>query len=188
MKAEYKNKLRSKKIIREAVITLLKKHKTLETITITEVVKEANINRGTFYNHYNNIIEVVEEIKFELFNQLNSALKYTVSTNNLDNINIFFDSITDFLKQNEELYKSIVPHISKDILYEFANKLISEEKHHFSPNKNIDINEIELYILAYGLAGTYIQYFENKLPFSLEQLKDASVQTIYKFLNISFNK
>ena len=43
-----KNALRSKKLIRQAFLTLLKKKKT-QDISITELVNEANINRATFY-------------------------------------------------------------------------------------------------------------------------------------------
>ena len=61
MKKEYRNKIRSKQLIRNAVIELLDKKGNLSSITVSDVVEKANINRGTFYNHYNNVMEVIEE-------------------------------------------------------------------------------------------------------------------------------
>ena len=65
MKKEYRNKIRSKQLIRNAVIELLDKKGNLSSITVSDVVEKANINRGTFYNHYNNVMEVIEESKNE---------------------------------------------------------------------------------------------------------------------------
>ena len=48
MKKEYRNKIRSKQLIRNAVIELLDKKGSLSSITVSDVVEKANINRGTF--------------------------------------------------------------------------------------------------------------------------------------------
>ena len=46
-----KNGLRSRKLIRQALLSLLKT-KNPDDITIKDIVDEANINRATFYAHY----------------------------------------------------------------------------------------------------------------------------------------
>ena len=63
MKAPYRNAIKTKILIRETVISLLSKNKTMNDITVSDVVEAANINRGTFYNHYSSPIEVLEEMK-----------------------------------------------------------------------------------------------------------------------------
>ena len=64
MKATYRNSVKSKKLIRSALITLLEKKQDITNITVSDIVKTANINRGTFYNHYNNLIKVIYMSKF----------------------------------------------------------------------------------------------------------------------------
>lgn len=64
MKATYRNSVRSKELIRSALITLLEKKQDITNITVSDIVKTANINRGTFYNHYNNLIKVIYMSKF----------------------------------------------------------------------------------------------------------------------------
>ncbi len=64
MKATYRNSVKSKKLIRSALITLLEKKQEITNITVSDIVKTANINRGTFYNHYNNLIKVIYMSKF----------------------------------------------------------------------------------------------------------------------------
>ena len=64
MKATYKNALRSKQLIRQALIALLDKKGSMSEVTVSDICHEANINRGTFYNHYGNTTDVLEEIGF----------------------------------------------------------------------------------------------------------------------------
>ena len=82
MKATYRNSIRSKELIRKAIITLLDQEKSISEISVSDIVKVANINRGTFYNHYNNVIEVIDEIENEfeytLFNNGRKELEYSI--------------------------------------------------------------------------------------------------------------
>ena len=47
-------------LMNQALLDLLEK-KDIEFITITEITKKAGINRSTFYLHYENIYELLEE-------------------------------------------------------------------------------------------------------------------------------
>ena len=48
---------KSKKALEEALIRLLAK-KTITEITVTELTEEADIHRGTFYNHYKDTMDL----------------------------------------------------------------------------------------------------------------------------------
>lgn len=65
MKQPYRNSERSKQMIKDALISLLNK-KSLSEVTVADIVRTASINRGTFYNHYGNPIEILEEMKQEI--------------------------------------------------------------------------------------------------------------------------
>lgn len=60
-KAEYKSAIRSRRLIKEAYMNLLK-HTEANKISITAIVHAADINRGTFYAHYKEPSDVLEEI------------------------------------------------------------------------------------------------------------------------------
>lgn len=51
MRTEYRNATRSKLLIKKAFIDLLKE-KPASKVTVTDIILEANISRGTFYAHY----------------------------------------------------------------------------------------------------------------------------------------
>lgn len=55
----------TKMIIRESFLELLAK-KPLGTISVTDICKKADINRGTFYAHYRTTADLLDQIENEL--------------------------------------------------------------------------------------------------------------------------
>lgn len=59
----------SKAAINKAFISLMNE-KELEAITIFELTRKAHLNRGTFYLHYKDKNDLLEQIKADFFNHL----------------------------------------------------------------------------------------------------------------------
>lgn len=70
----------TKMVLRESILDLLK-NKSLNQISITELCKAADINRNTFYKHYNTPYEIIREMEDEIFNTLMDSIK------DIDNVN-----------------------------------------------------------------------------------------------------
>ena len=68
--------LYTKKIIKESLIDLLKSKKIHE-VTVTDICKKSNINRGTFYTHYKDAYDLLKSIEDELFNQISIYIEET---------------------------------------------------------------------------------------------------------------
>ena len=47
---------KTKKLIRSTFAQLIKENDGLDKVTVSELVRRADINRGTFYNHYDSIL------------------------------------------------------------------------------------------------------------------------------------
>lgn len=63
-KKEYRSEVRSRRMIRQAFQELLQE-KAFEKITVTDIVKRADINRSTFYAHYPDVRGLVEDMMNE---------------------------------------------------------------------------------------------------------------------------
>lgn len=70
---EYRSSIRSKKLIRAAVIELLSK-KDISKITVVEVIKRADLSRNTFYAHYQDVFAVLEELENDFLSEMNRYL------------------------------------------------------------------------------------------------------------------
>ena len=64
---------RTKEAIHHALFSLMKK-KPFQSISVAEIIREANISRSTFYNHYKDIFDLVEKIEDELAHTIASKL------------------------------------------------------------------------------------------------------------------
>lgn len=65
--------LRTRDQLLNALIPLLNV-KDIKDISVTELTKSANINRGTFYLHYDDIYDMVTKIEGEIFVEFNGIL------------------------------------------------------------------------------------------------------------------
>lgn len=68
-KAEYRSAIRSRASIRKAYVELMREQNTA-AISVKELVARADINRSTFYAHYQDIYAVLEEIEAEIAQKL----------------------------------------------------------------------------------------------------------------------
>ena len=172
MKGVYRNKLRSRALIREAVITLLEKKGNMSEISVSDVVKTANINRGTFYNNYNNIQEVLNEFKTERINAFMQELK---KVNSIKDLNWFIKTLVWHFKLNEESYKKIVNGVSSSMVDDLKNEFIKQVL-----QNNTKINAFNFSFVVNALSGMYVDYLKNLSNFSIEEIGEKSINIISK--------
>lgn len=62
------------KVIKDSLISLLKE-KDIHKITVTDICREADINRGTFYSHYKDAYDLLDSMESEFFDKAYSYVK-----------------------------------------------------------------------------------------------------------------
>jgi AcrR family transcriptional regulator len=63
----------TKMVIKESLLQLLAE-KPIQKITVTEICELAQINRATFYTHYRDVFDLLEQIENELFAELSATI------------------------------------------------------------------------------------------------------------------
>ena len=106
-RAEYRSAIRSRKMIKTAFIELLQA-KPLDKITVTDIVEKADINRGTFYAHYNNLEELIQTIEEEIVQALCGLLDDMQGRNFISEPLTLFLKISEYLEENRELILSLM--------------------------------------------------------------------------------
>lgn len=69
-----KRVIRTKKAIKAALFRIMEE-KDISSISISELTQEANVNRRTFYTHYRNITDILDEIEGDLVESLGRLVK-----------------------------------------------------------------------------------------------------------------
>ena len=99
-------KMSSEKI-ETAFLTLILNHK-YEDINISQICEQANINRSTFYCHYDDINDLVIKIERKFANSMKTIFAYGERQTH----QAFIDMFT-FIKENKYFYKAFlsIPYI-----------------------------------------------------------------------------
>ena len=73
----------TKMLIRKAFTDQLRQ-KPIQSITVKALCDAAGINRGTFYAHYNDIYDLLEQVEAEMMQDLETAFKPLLETETAD--------------------------------------------------------------------------------------------------------
>lgn len=102
---------KTKKLIKKVFAEMLSEKRELGKIAVSELCQRADISRGTFYAHYDDIYGVAEDYENEMIETFFDTAKLYESKNIMD----FIDSIFEFIRQNNENYRLLCR--SNDILF-----------------------------------------------------------------------
>ena len=94
---------RTKKLIRQGLITLAK-NKSISKITVKELTDCVEINRGTFYLHYKDVYDLVENIEEELYSEFDEKISSVSSEELLKNPLDICESFCAHFYEHMELY------------------------------------------------------------------------------------
>lgn len=114
----------AKQLIKEAFVNLLVL-KPFETVSVTEIVKEAKINRSTYYYYYYKTEEILEEIKAECITGLIESIKEAYDNMSVFEINqdVLPSSMNLFnhVYEKRKYYNSL---LNSNLAYSFQNEFI----------------------------------------------------------------
>lgn len=92
---------RTKKLLRQA-LTRLMKEKEFGSITVTDVVREADINRGTFYAHYRDVYDLRERIEADMIADFRSMIA-GLRPGGPEALQQVLSRAVDYLEENREI-------------------------------------------------------------------------------------
>jgi AcrR family transcriptional regulator len=157
---------RSKHFLQEAFLELLKE-KPYKKITVTDVVKRAELSRTTFYAHYDYMEELIDECLDDLLMNIidNSFSNVTTFPPSPEQERIYISKLVSHWQGNHFLFRSLAEAgLEKIILAKYMEKHRLffrekvEERLPFSPSKElidyylVFISSTQIGILQYWLA------------------------------------
>ncbi len=143
----------SKRLLKEALLSLLKEKK-IDKISITELCKKAEINRATFYRHYNVPQDVLTDIELEIIGKAqNIAPLPTTVKGALP----YLEQLFTFAYDNADIVRILIAndadtHFSH--LLDSCNNSILQEKLHLLNGDLLDKDSVKL-LAAYLGGGGY---------------------------------
>lgn len=172
-KAEYKNAIRSRRMIRQAFIELMKE-KDLDKITVTDIISRADLNRGTFYAHYQDTRAVIEQIENEIIDKMLEFLSEFHFKSFFQNPLPLLLKVARYLEEDEEYFRVLINSRGSE---QFLIKLKSRFVAYMAMDTDVqdELKKspefiIRAHFFAGGVVGLYQAWFRGEIDYSFNEL------------------
>lgn len=174
-KKEYRNAVRSRMLIRGAFVSLMHE-KPFEKIKATDIIKQANINRSTFYAHYPDVKGIMDEITEEIIAVFQSTLAEMDLSIFFENPRPILHQMVDLLQENQELYRLLG---QSHMVYEYIEQLKRVLIQQIMETPDLPVEDrsnartvIRIRLLLGGVIDVYRQWLSGEMPCSLDVLTE----------------
>ena len=175
----------------------LMQEKSVNQITVKELVEEVHINRSTFYLHFKDIQDLLWEIEDTMEHEIQRAIEEHPIEPHNENTFYFIEDIFRVLNEEREIGSALIGpngdmgfiHRIERIIKENSRTALEE----MFPGKKEDLKYFYAFCLSgcLGLVKIWLQEGEEKSPEEIAQMtfnmvvnaKDAFCQTASDFLD-----
>lgn len=179
----------------DALISLLEE-KTFEYITVSEVCKKANVNRSTFYLHYENTADLLAEAARSVLNDFTAC--FNINTKNiaekfencpLEELNFITDEYLHpyllYVKNNRRVFSTVLMHIRSLGYYDVFKRL---HEHVFDPilarfNYPPAYRQYVMMFYLQGITAIVTEWLKNDCSESVEEISKIIENCIFGLKN-----
>lgn len=160
----------TKKTIQESLITLLKT-KDIHQITVTDICKLADINRGTFYAHYKDAFDLLQSMEDEFFSQIVMYISETPTDKYSD---LLLLNVLDLIVLHKDLCKILLcrhrDNRLLDKLIFIANKANLEHIYNYTGKLDNTYTDYYIKYVVGGCVAIIQSWLENDMPQSPQEI------------------
>ena len=176
-----------------ALISLLKK-KSLEYITVSEICEKAGVNRSTFYLHYENIGDLLEETTRYLLNDFLSYFSTKLKSVSLNYMECELDELIfindkyltpylTYINDNKEVFSTVLSN-SKTFNFEHIHDKMFENIYTPILERFGYPIESRNYVVRFylnGINAIIVEWLKSGCNISIEEIKNIIITCIYGF-------
>ncbi|WP_226529659.1 TetR/AcrR family transcriptional regulator [Metabacillus niabensis] len=185
--------LKSQQALKKSLLSLMQQ-KALKEITIKDIVEGADLNRGTFYKHY----QYKEDLLDDIMEDVIADLKYSFrepykdkETFEIENLTVASIKIFEHVEKNKEFYslmlKSNVLSGFQTRVCDVLNDLALQDLQALLPDSNVN-RELQVTYHSYAILGMITEWIKDGFKYSstylaeqlLEILRYNKVDTVFK--------
>lgn len=179
-----KRVIRTKKSIKAALFKLMEE-KDISSITISELTKEANVNRRTFYTHYRNITDILDEIESDLVRELSRLMgdfnpdEYRISAYNL------FMGLNSLISEDFDYYFNVVRVDMRGMLLSRLRSVVKETTDLLMKRicRNSENAGLASAFIVGGFFNLYMEWYNNPCSLTAEQAAEVASSIVAHCVN-----
>jgi AcrR family transcriptional regulator len=170
----------TKTMLRNALVQLMKQQ-NISNITVKALCELADINRSTFYVHYNDHYDLLHQVEEEVIDNVHRHLEKVLPAISDDKMPVYvLTRILEYAKENSELFQVLLGENSD---YLFQKDIIELSQIVSSQNNNTPDGRTKDYITEFRTAGC-ISIFQKWLKDGTLESPEEMSKLIGRLLQI----
>lgn len=176
---------KTKKAIYRAFAQLLSE-KNINDITIKDIADRADINRKTFYNYYDGIYELTDEIENKIIDSFEKVIREHNVNELLHNPNKMFDELVKIINSDFDFYQHLISvESNSNLVSKLFISLKSRAKEVISEYSvlNDATLDIVLDFVVSGMFTVFQRWFNSSKEHSLDDMAKIVATLSYNGIN-----
>lgn len=175
----------TKQIIKDSLVTLMQEY-PVSKLSVKMLCEMAGINRSTFYAHYTDIYDLLNQVQDEIIFQISEHISERAFSEQTPLTVISLNQILEYAKDNSRLLKVLLSE-NGDFAFQKNIMLLAQEKiiHELRNMRHIDQSTSE-YLQNYTVSGV-LSVIRRWLQFDMEEstqeMADLCAKLLYKGLS-----
>ena len=171
-------------VIKDSLISLMK-HKPITKITIKAICEKADVNRSTFYAHFNDQFDLLQQIQNEILQEIGAMLTNFNYKENKSEAFQMMEKIFDYIIDNSAVCEVLLGE-QGDIAFQKAVIMLAQHQQalNWKSEKHLEAATAE-YLYLYtvnGSLGIVQSWLKNGMQESSKEMADLILQLTNKGL------
>ncbi|MGN0739618.1 MAG: TetR/AcrR family transcriptional regulator [Treponema sp.] len=168
----------TKRLLKEHLLRLMTE-KSLQKITVSELCNSAEINRSTFYNHYSCPSDILKEIEYEIFSDLDEIWQKENGNQNWT-LDKRVEALCSYLQQRKDLIKILFNDCDTDsefaiLLFKASHvESILEQMYPFAKDENS--RKLMFTFITHGTFYMIKQWIVEEIPRTPKEMGELAYQ------------
>lgn len=174
---------KTEQLIKRVFLNLLKE-KSLNKITVSEISRQADLGRGTFYLHYSDVYDLYESIENEVINDLKGIFQASYPTTDAHNSLRLTESLIEYVERRKDLFTILMRSNEGNTMYKIKKVFYSDvvaENSKINPSMDDQYSLIESIFVVSGIIGVLERWIVNdfKTPsVSIAEMLNAVISKV----------
>ncbi|MDD6213004.1 MAG: TetR/AcrR family transcriptional regulator [Clostridiales bacterium] len=164
--------MKTRQLIQSTYFELLREKK-LGKITVSEIARKANIDRKTFYLHYDSVEEILKSICRDKVEELMMLVQENPLEDNGNPLIELFEIMTEMVENNLEFFRFIAENPEYDHFFDQIKEiLVTSVEQKYQQLFRLTVQELKFYSEFYvsGIIAVYIHWIREASPVSSREL------------------
>lgn len=172
-------------------LTRLLKEKKIQDITVRELAEMADINRGTFYLHYKDVFDLMDQIKNELIEEVESVLTHHPVPELVARPSLALSELFPLVQENAEIVSILIGENGDLNFVNRLKRIVSDKclKGWLDLKCSSDPDTLAAFsaFIVSGCVGTVQYWIESGMKESTEQMAILTEDFILKGIRVLEN-